>query len=80
MDKGTSKKDKLLAALKEILVTLLVAALVLGVMRIWQGSDLLESDGTVTAPEIALLGMDGEKTSLSELRGKPVLLHFWAPW
>ena len=80
MDKGTSKKDKLLAALKEILVTLLVAALVLGVMRMWQGSDLLESDGTVTAPEIALLGMDGEKTSLSELRGKPVLLHFWAPW
>ena len=80
MDNGTSKKDKLLAALKEILVTLLVAALVLGVMRMWQGSDLLESDGTVTAPEIALLGMDGEKTALSELRGKPVLLHFWAPW
>jgi len=80
MGKGTSTKDKLQAALKEIVVTLLVAALVLGVMRMWQGSDLLQSDGTMTAPEIALLGMDGEKTSLSELRGKPVLLHFWAPW
>jgi len=33
-----------------------------------------------TAPEFTLKGLDGQEVSLSDLRGKPVLLNFWASW
>ena len=32
------------------------------------------------APDWVLLKADGESVSLSDLRGRPVLLHFWATW
>lgn len=32
------------------------------------------------APELALTRSDGSRTSLRELQGKPVLVHFWATW
>lgn len=32
------------------------------------------------APEIDLLTLDGERVTLSELRGRPVLVNFWATW
>lgn len=32
------------------------------------------------APEIVMQGQNGENFRLSELRGKVVLLHFWASW
>jgi cytochrome c biogenesis protein CcmG/thiol:disulfide interchange protein DsbE len=32
------------------------------------------------APELQLKSVDGKITALSSLRGKPVLLEFWATW
>ena len=32
------------------------------------------------APDFTLTGLDGQQVSLSSLRGKPVLLNFWASW
>jgi len=32
------------------------------------------------APEISLPDLNGKMLSLSSLKGKPVLLHFWASW
>ena len=32
------------------------------------------------APDFTLKGLDGQEVSLSDLRGKPVLLNFWAIW
>jgi thiol-disulfide isomerase/thioredoxin len=32
------------------------------------------------APEFALRRLDGESVDLSELRGRPVVLNFWATW
>jgi len=32
------------------------------------------------APDFTLMGLDGNELTLSELRGKPVLLDFWASW
>lgn len=32
------------------------------------------------APEFRLMSLDGKVVSLSQLRGKPVLLNFWATW
>jgi len=34
----------------------------------------------VTAPDFSLVSLDGRKVSLSEFRGKAVLLNFWATW
>lgn len=33
-----------------------------------------------TAPDFALADLDGEVVRLSELRGRPVLVNFWATW
>jgi cytochrome c biogenesis protein CcmG/thiol:disulfide interchange protein DsbE len=32
------------------------------------------------APEIDLVTLDGERVTLSSLRGRPVLINFWATW
>jgi len=32
------------------------------------------------APDFQLNNLDGESVSLSDLRGKPVLINFWATW
>lgn len=32
------------------------------------------------APEFTLPSIDGQEISLSDLRGKPILLNFWATW
>lgn len=32
------------------------------------------------APEIDLEGLDGERVRLSEYRGRPVVINFWATW
>ncbi len=33
-----------------------------------------------TAPDFSLTGFDGRKVTLSELRGKVVIINFWASW
>ena len=72
--------NKLKEGLKEVMLSLLVAGLVLGGVRMWKSQQLLPTDGTVVAPALALEGLRGEKVTLNDLKGKPVLLHFWAPW
>ncbi len=32
------------------------------------------------APQFALTALDGKKVSLAELKGKPVVVNFWATW
>ena len=32
------------------------------------------------APDFALADLNGNEVSLSDLRGRPVLLNFWATW
>ncbi len=36
--------------------------------------------GGGTPPAFVLEGLDGKKVSLSDYRGKPVFLYFWASW
>jgi thiol-disulfide isomerase/thioredoxin len=54
----------------------LVAALVTGIGA-WQTRRHLSG---VEAPRAVLAALDGAEVSLDFLRGKPVLLAFWAPW
>lgn len=44
--------------------------------RAWQTRDLASG----TAPEIQGVTLDGRQVALSDYRGGPVLLHFWATW
>ena len=44
--------------------------------RVVAGHPLLDKE----APDIDLATLDGERVVLSELRGRPVLLNFWATW
>ena len=39
-----------------------------------------ESGQPVMAPDFQLKNLDGQDVSLSGLRGKPVMLNFWATW
>lgn len=54
----------------------MLAALVLGIGA-WQTRSHLSSG---QAPDAVLETLDGERVSLDSLRGKPVVLAFWAPW
>jgi thiol-disulfide isomerase/thioredoxin len=54
----------------------ILAALVLGIGA-WQTRTHLSSG---EMPSAVLTTLDGERVSLESLRGKPVLVAFWAPW
>ncbi|MBD3670784.1 MAG: TlpA family protein disulfide reductase [Gammaproteobacteria bacterium] len=59
------KKDIILAGL---------VVVILGAV----GYVLFSPSGQKPAPEVTLQTLDGTKVSLSELRGRPVLVNFWA--
>lgn len=57
---------------------LLVVLLIVAGVQAWRGRDLLASGQP--APDFALRDLDGRVHRLSDLRGQPVMLHFWATW
>jgi peroxiredoxin len=59
--------------LKETLITLFAVTLLGTLTWLW-----LAPGGLKDSPEITLLTIDGEELSLASLRGKPLLLTFWA--
>lgn len=69
-------------------LTLLVATLVLGSAWIWYSRDPRGANAATgvaaqvgfRAPDFNLERSDGGQVALSELRGRPVLINFWATW
>ena len=45
-----------------------------------QAFGVVQPKTRMMAPDFSLQGVDGKIRSLSSLRGKAVLLHFWATW
>lgn len=67
----------------------IVAIVGLTLMLAMSGGDGSDTDSQVVgghplfgepAPEIDLQTLDGERVTLSSLRGRPVLINFWATW
>jgi len=52
--------------------------LILAAVGAWQTRDLVSS-GT-PAPDFVLRDLDGVSHRLADLKGRKVLLYFWAPW
>ncbi len=59
-------------------VDLAIAAVVVLVVMGWQTRNLI--GGGEPAPAFELRDLEGRTWKLEDLKGKPVLLTFWAPW
>ena len=68
------RQSRLLRFAGEVALVLLVV----GGVQAWRGRDLA-ADGT-PAPDLALRDLQGNLHRLSDYRGRPVMLHFWATW
>lgn len=58
---------------KEILIGIFILLLVAGTGWLW-----LSPQGLSTAPDVTFKIIDGRQISMEKLRGKPVLVTFWA--
>ncbi len=63
-------------ALKVILLIILTLLIITGC----SGESNQSPQIGKTAPDFKLDSLDGQSISLSNLRGKPVLINFWATW
>jgi len=61
------------------LEALLVVVIVVGVQA-WRARDLLPADQRTLAPDFTLADLHGRTWSTAELRGKPAVIYFFAPW
>jgi len=86
MPDGTSAMERLKAAWARARrrwwvrwgVDLAVLALVLTAVAAWQARHLPGSGAP--APDFTLRTLSGDTVQLESLRGRPVVLAFWAPW
>ncbi|MCP5441704.1 MAG: redoxin domain-containing protein [Chromatiaceae bacterium] len=61
-----------------LLIAVLLPQLAVGATPLPQTLTLIEE--RPTAPDFSLLDLDGEVHRLSSLRGRPVIINFWATW
>ena len=61
-------------------IMLIILASVLLLAGCLPGSEPVEPRAEDAAPDFQLQNLDGQDVSLSDFRGKPVLLNFWATW
>ena len=64
-------------SLKKIKILL---PIVLALVIVTTGCISTGAEGGARAPDIQLQNLEGNTVSLSKLRGKPIMLNFWATW
>ena len=62
-------------ALEALLVVVIVVA-----VQAWRARDLLPADARTQAPAFELADLHGRPWHTTELRGKPSVIYFFAPW
>ena len=62
-------------ALEALLVVVIVVA-----VQAWRARDLLSADERTLAPDFVLADLEGRTWSAAELRGRPAVIYFFAPW
>ena len=78
--------EKLYRILKILIVLLLAAVLVAGILVAKQlalprqSEPVAEAGNASLAPDFTFYDIDGNAFKLSDLRGEPVVLNFWASW
>ena len=83
--------EKTYQVLKILIVILIIAVAVVGLGRLGtppasQAQEAATPTGTSleesanTAPDFTVYDLDGNPVKLSDFRGKPVILNFWASW
>lgn len=86
--------EKTYRILKVVLLVLCFVALLLGAYRLYdtlgssvqmdtlatQAAEEKEEEAKDPAPEFTVYDLDGNAHKLSDFRGKPVILNFWATW
>jgi peroxiredoxin len=65
--------------LRHLAEVLLFVVIVAGIQA-WRSRDLLPADERTLAPDFDLVDLAGRRWSPAELRGKPAVLYFFAPW
>ena len=86
MDQIQLLKNKILPVISSgFLLGVVCALLTFPVSAAWDvkpklGHRLAPLQESIPAPDFVLENMDEEKVSLKELRGKVVLINFWATW
>jgi len=66
--------------MNKILKLMLPIVLTLGLVTTSCTSEAAEAQLSKPAPDFQLQNLDGQSISLNNLKGKPVLLNFWASW
>lgn len=86
--------EKTYRILKVVLLVLCFVALLLGAYRLYdtlgssvqmdtlatQAAEEKEEEAKDPAPDFTVYDLDGNAHKLSDFRGKPVILNFWATW
>ena len=65
-----------------IILIVVVIAIIFGVSKFTASNRIQEvnAEDIKEAPEFTLLDIDGTRTSLSDFKGKVIILDFWATW
>lgn len=82
-------------SVKWIIIALLLAGIIAGASAIYSKltanykddmiapnttNQSVQKDNAITAPDFTVLDKNGNEVTLSDYRGKPVVLNFWATW
>ena len=74
--------EKLYKFLKILIIVLAAAVLAAAFWRLspTREAPTVTQESANTAPDFTVYTIDGEEIHLSDFRGKPVVLNFWASW